>query len=444
MSSLAKKIVVVGGGNSAGYFARAVVAAGRGSDLMIVGAEDVLPYERPALSKGFLHKEGPPRLPGFHTSVGGGGERQTKEWYDANGVEVMLSTRVTAADLVNKTLTTDKGSSITYEKLVVATGCTALKLPATMGGALPGVHYVRDNADALALYDAMGSAKKAVVIGGGYIGLECAAALATWGMNPHVVLMEPHVMARLWTPEIAAKYEALYESKGTVFHRATKVVKIVEKDGKACGVEIEGGEVLEADIVVVGVGAGAPVAPFDALDSTPEKFPGGIKVDATFAASGAGVAPKSVYAIGDIAAFPLSADGGKIVRMEHVAHARSSAAHAAAAVLDETNETPYSYTPYFYSRVFEHGGSDRKVAWVFYGLQSGNETVVVGDFAPKLAAFWIGDGGKVMGAMLESGSPEENNAVKAAAEKHTVVDVDALKNCATVEDALKLVAGDAA
>ena len=84
------------------------------------------------------------------------------------------------------------------------------------------------------------------------------------------------------------------------------------------------------------------------------------------------------------------------------------------------------------------------MAWVFYGLQSGNETVVVGDFAPKLAAFWIGDGGKVMGAMLESGSPEENNAVKAAAEKHTVVDVDALKKCATVEDALKLVAGDAA
>lgn len=67
-------------------------------------------------------------------------------------------------------------------------------------------------------------------------------------------LFFPSSPARLWTPEIAAKYEALYESKGTVFHRSTKVVKIVEKDGKACGVEIEGGEVLEADIVVVGVG----------------------------------------------------------------------------------------------------------------------------------------------------------------------------------------------
>jgi monodehydroascorbate reductase (NADH) len=154
MASLAKKIVVVGGGNSAGYFARAV-AAGRGADLCIVGAEDVLPYERPALSKAFLHKEGPPRLPGFHTSVGGGGERQTQEWYDTHGVEVMLSTRITAADLATKTLTTDAGTSITYDKLVVAVGCTALKLPPAIGGALPGVHYVRDNADALALYDAM-------------------------------------------------------------------------------------------------------------------------------------------------------------------------------------------------------------------------------------------------------------------------------------------------
>lgn len=214
-AQVARKIVVVGGGNAAGYFARAVVAAGKGADLCIVAAEDVLPYERPALSKGFLHKESPPRLPGFHTCVGGGGERQTKEWYDANGVEVMLGTRVTAADLVNKTVTTDAGSAIAYEKLVVATGCTALRLPQSMGGGLPGVHYLRDNADALALYDAMGAAKRAVVIGGGYIGLECAAALATWGMNPHVVLMEPHVMARRHSVGHARPDDAVVPSRAS-------------------------------------------------------------------------------------------------------------------------------------------------------------------------------------------------------------------------------------
>jgi len=102
----------------------------------------------------------------------------------------------------------------------------------------------------------------------------------------------------------------------------------------------------------VGVGAGAVTAPFDALESTPERFPGGIKVDGTFAASGAGVEPKSVYAIGDIAAFPLAFDGNQIVRMEHVAHARASATHAAECILADS-DTPYAYTPYFYSRVFE-------------------------------------------------------------------------------------------
>lgn len=123
-----------------------------------------------------------------------------------------------------------------------------------------------------------------------------------------------------------------------------------------------------------------------------------------------------------------------------MAHARASGTHAAAAVLDPGNTAAYEYLPYFYSRVFEHPGSKRKVAWVFYGLQNGNEVVVVGDFAPKLAAFWV-DGGKVVGLMLESGSNEENAAVQAAAKAQPEVDVAALKACASVEDALKLVAG---
>lgn len=437
-TQIAKKIVVVGGGNSAGYFARAVVAAGRGADLLICSAEDVLPYERPALTKAFLNETGPARLPGFHTSVGGGGERQNQEWYDANGVEVHLGTRVVAWDPSAKTVTTDKSTSIGYEKLIVAIGCTALKLPASMGGDLPGVHYVRDNADALSLYDAMAGAKAPVVIGGGYIGLEVAASCAARNMNPAVVMMEPHVMARLWSPEIAAHYENLYESKGTTFHKNAKVKAIVKgSDGRCKSVELEGGVVIPADLVIVGVGAGAVTAPFDALESTPERFPGGIKVDGTFAASGAGVEPKSVYAIGDIAAFPLAFDGNQIVRMEHVAHARASATHAAECILADS-ETPYAYTPYFYSRVFEQADSTRKVAWVFYGLQKG-EVVTVGDFAPKLAAFWVSDG-KCVGAMLESGSPDEVKAAQAVAETAPAVDVNKLKACGSAEEALAMFA----
>jgi monodehydroascorbate reductase (NADH) len=258
-SSVAKKIVVVGGGVSAGYFARAVVAAERGTDLTIISAEKVAPYERPALTKAVLHADSPARLPGFHTCVGGGGERQTEEWYADKGVTLRLGKRVVGWDKTKKTVTTDDGDVTAYDKLVVAIGCTALRLPDAIGGNLPGVHYVRDYADALGLSEAMKNSDSPVVIGGGYIGLEVAASLAARGLNPRVVLMEPHVMARLWTPEIAEKYESLYESKGVVFHRNAKVKRIASEDGTgdASRVELEDGQILKTDLVVVGVGAGA-------------------------------------------------------------------------------------------------------------------------------------------------------------------------------------------
>ena len=447
-SSVAKKIVVVGGGVSAGYFARAIVAAGRGADLTIISAEQVAPYERPALTKAVLHAESPARLPGFHTCVGGGGERQTEAWYADKGVTLRLGTRVVGWDASSRTVTADDGAVTPYDALVVAIGCTALRLPEAIGGSLPGVHYVRDNADALALSDAMATAKAPVVIGGGYIGLEAAAALAARGLNPRVVLMEPHTMARLWTPEVAAKYEALYESKGVVFHRGARVKRVVAgADGRVDGVELEDGAVLPADLVVVGVGAGAPSAPFDALRTTPDpKRPGGIAVDHVFAASGADVAPRSVFAVGDVAAFPAR-DGVSAApsptRVEHVAHARASAAHCARAVLDDTFEAPYEYLPFFYSRVFEQKDQPRAVNWAFWGFNRG-ACVCVGDFAPSMAAFWVDEAddgtGKVAGVMVESCSDAERDAAKRAAASRTTVDIAALRKCASVAEAFALIA----
>ena len=447
-SSVAKKIVVVGGGVSAGYFARAIVAAGRGADLTIISAEPVAPYERPALTKAVLHAESPARLPGFHTCVGGGGERQTEAWYADKGVTLRLGTRVVGWDASSRTVTADDGAVTPYDALVVAIGCTALRLPEAIGGSLPGVHYVRDNADALALSDAMATAKAPVVIGGGYIGLEAAAALAARGLNPRVVLMEPHTMARLWTPEVAAKYEALYESKGVVFHRGARVKRVVAgADGRVDGVELEDGAVLPADLVVVGVGAGAPSAPFDALRTTPDpKRPGGIAVDHVFSASGADIAPRSVFAVGDVAAFPAR-DGVSAApsptRVEHVAHARASAAHCARAVLDDTFEAPYEYLPFFYSRVFEQKDQPRAVNWAFWGFNRG-ACVCVGDFAPSMAAFWVDEAddgtGKVAGVMVESCSDAERDAAKRAAASRTTVDIAALRKCASVAEAFALIA----
>ena len=149
-------------------------------------------------------------------------------------------------------------------------------------------------------------------------------------------------------------------------------------------------------------------------------------MDATFAASGAGVEPKVRVRRRRRRRVPTAVAG--VVRMEHVAHARASAARRRRRARSLFRRTVRVF-PFFYSRVFEQKDSARKVAWVFYGVAEG-ETIVVGDFAPKLAAFWI-DGGRVVGGMLESGAPEENAAVEAAAKARKVVDVEALRACAT-------------
>lgn len=391
--------------------------------------------ERPALTKAFLHEQTPPRLPGFHTCVGGGFDRQTPEWYAESGVELKLNSMVTSADFKAKTVTTAGGESFAYETLVVATGCGVIRLPESIGGGLRGVHYVRNNSDALALTEAMSKAKKCVVIGGGYIGLEVAASCATRGLNPEIIMMEPHCMARLWNGDIAKYYEALYEAKGARFHRESKVKRILADDatGAARGVELESGVVIDCDLVVVGIGATAPL-PFAGLDA-PEGRLGGVKVDSRFRASGADIAPGSVYAVGDIAAFPLKMTN-EIVRMEHVKHARDSATLVGNLIAGKT-DAEYDYTPFFYSRVFEHPGTERAVSWVFHGLQRG-EIITVGDFNPKLAAFWV-ENSKCVGVMLESGAPEQNSALAAATRSGKSIDVDALRAAASADDAIALI-----
>lgn len=154
-------VLCVGGGVAAGYLARAFVSAGHGARLTIVSsgarvtpdkvtldwiaharlspvADNELPYERPALSKAFLHPTSPARLPGFLCCAGTGGERQDDAWYKAKGVEVVRATRVVGADLSSRTVTLDGGAMMSYDTLVVATGSEASRLPPAIGGDLDG------------------------------------------------------------------------------------------------------------------------------------------------------------------------------------------------------------------------------------------------------------------------------------------------------------------
>ncbi|KAL2612468.1 hypothetical protein R1flu_024160 [Riccia fluitans] len=423
--------VIVGGGNSAGYAAKAFVENGAAEGkVCIVAKENVAPYERPALTKAYLFPvdKSPARLPGFHTSVGGGGERQTPDWYKEKGIEVLYGTEVTGLDIDKQSLTTSSGDTISYNKLIIATGCTAARLPEKIGGSLKGVYYIRDVADADQLVSALKSAKKVVVIGGGYIGMEVSAAVSAWNLDVTIVFPEKHVMPRLFTPTIAAQYEELYKNNNVKFRKEVSVAKLKEGSaGEVVGVELTDGSTLDADLVVVGVGAKPVVAPF--LEAGLKSESGAIEVDGSFKTSSPGV-----YAIGDVAAFPLKIYNRR-TRVEHVDHARKSATHCVNALVKNSTEE-YDYLPFFYSRVFEAPGSERKIWWQFYGDNVG-EAVEIGNFDPKYAAFWI-ESGSLKGVFLESGSPEEFGLLPSLAREQPPVDISALRSATTVEDALKI------
>jgi len=196
-------------------------------------------------------------------------------------------------------------------------------------------------------------------------------------------------------------------------------------------VSLSDGTELAADLVVVGIGAYPVTGVFNSAGiDIAEKPLGGIVVDSKMRAS-----VPDIWAVGDVAAFPLKRNDGQLVRFEHVDHARRSAAIAVGSMLDPAGSAEYDYLPYFYSRIFEQPGSDRKLWWQFFGSATG-DFILVGDFNPKLAAFWISGEGKLNGGFLESGTPEQFASLRSAVEGLISVDSDKLRAASSVDEAL--------
>ncbi|XP_059640428.1 monodehydroascorbate reductase, chloroplastic/mitochondrial isoform X2 [Cornus florida] len=398
-----REFVIVGGGNAAGYAARTFVEHGMANGkLCIVSKEAYAPYERPALTKAYLFPKDkkPARLPGFHTCVGSGGERQTPDWYKEQGIEMVYEDPVTDIDIEKQTLTTNSGKLLKYGSLIIATGCTASRFPEQIGGNLPGVHYIRDVADANSLISSL------------------------------IIFPENHFLQRLFTPSLAQKYEELYQENGVKFLKGISIKNLeAGSDGRVAAVKLENGSKIEADTIIIGIGARPAISPFNKRLGL-NKAVGGIQVDGQFRTSSPGI-----FAIGDVAAFPLKMYD-RIARVEHVDHARRSAYHCVKALLSAQTHT-YDYLPHFYSRVFEYEGSPRKVWWQFFGDNVG-ETVEIGNFDPKVATFWI-DSGKLKGVLLESGSPEEFQLLPKLARSQPPVDKVKLQKASSVEEALEIV-----
>ncbi len=324
------RIVVLGGGQAGASLVARLRALGHAGPLTLIGAEPEPPYQRPPLSKAYLKGETTRerlalRGPGF---------------WDEAMITLVTGRHAEAIDRGARLVRLDDGSEVPYDLLALTTGARPRRLPAAVGGDLPGVLTMRSLADADALAAEVTGARRALVVGGGYIGLEAAAALRAKGLAVTVVEASPRILSRVAAPATADYFRALHGSHGVEIREGAALTRLTEAGGRVSGGELVGGEVVPADIVLVGIG----VAPEDGLAAEAGLATGdGIIVDATCRTS-----DPAIFAAGDCARFPY---GGEMIRLESVPHAIEQAEASAAAMLGEG--TPYVARPWFWSDQYD-------------------------------------------------------------------------------------------
>jgi 3-phenylpropionate/trans-cinnamate dioxygenase ferredoxin reductase subunit len=347
--------LIVGAGHGG---AQAAIALRQGKfegSIAILGDEPELPYERPPLSKEYLAGD-----KSFDRIL----IRQPAFW-DEREVTMLPGRRVVAVDPAAHRVTTDDGAEIGYGKLIWATGGHARRLSCD-GHDLTGVHTVRTRADADRMIAELPQVTNAVVIGGGFIGLEAAAVLAKFGK--HVTLLEAldRVMARVAGPALSNFYQNEHRAHG-VDVRLGVAVTALEGDDKVTGVRLADGNVVPADLVVVGIGIIPAVEPLIAAGA---EGGNGVRVDAQCRTS-----LPDIFAIGDCALHANRFADGAAVRLESVQNATDQATTAAKAILGE--DVAYEATPWFWSNQY-----DLKLQTI--GLSIGyDQAVVRGDPATR-------------------------------------------------------------
>jgi len=324
------RLVIVGAGQAAFALASKLRALKDERPITIIGSEDAYPYQRPPLSKKYLLGE-----MSFNRLM-----FRPEEWYAENNVDIRLSTWVEEIDRAAKTVRMQDGSTLSYDKLALATGAAPRLLPASIGGDLEGVLTVRDKRDADRLVDEMKPGRRLLVIGGGYIGLEAAAVARKLGLEVTLIEMADRILQRVAAKETADIMRGIHQAHGVSIREKTGLVRLVGMDGRVAAAELSDGSMLDVDFVIVGIG----VTPNDRLARESGLDVGnGIVVDALTRTSDA-----DIHAVGDCAMLPWR---GQHVRLESVQNAVDQA-EAAAAVLAGT-EAAYEAKPWFWSDQYE-------------------------------------------------------------------------------------------
>ena len=375
-SARSRRIVVVGASLAGLSALETLRQDGFDGELVAVGAEPVLPYDRPPLSKQVLQGTWEPEKT----------ELRDQAQYDLLGVTWHLGRRATGLDPAARTITLDDGEPLAYDGLVIATGATPRWLPGSVG--LDGVYVLRTLDECLALRAEFERAPRVCVVGAGFIGAEVAAAARQRGLDVTVLEALPAPLARAFPAEMGAACAALHLDHG-VDLRCGVTVAGFEGEGRVTGVRLGDGTVVEADVVVVGVGV---VPETGWLESSGLALDNGVVCDSTCAAGAPGV-----VAAGDVARWPNNLFG-ETMRVEHWSNAVEQGAAAAKRLLAGPGEAvDFSPVPYFWSDQYE-----AKIQFLGRCCPTDDVRIVNGSVDERRFVALFGRDGRLVGALAFS------------------------------------------
>lgn len=326
-------IVIVGSGHGGAQAAIALRQAGHEGSIIMVSRDRTPPYERPPLSKDYLSGEKPL-------------ERillRPESFWAERGIDLRLGTNVAEVDWMAHEVVTGSGARIGYRKLIWAGGGDARRLSCP-GGDLAGIHTVRHRSDVDALRAELDAgARRAVVIGGGYIGLEAAAVLRKLGCEVTLLEVQPRLLGRVAGETLSGFFLDEHRRQGVDVRLECGVERIEGRGGRVAAVVTDAGEAIAAEIVIVGIGIVAAVGPLIAAGASGSN---GVDVDAFCRTT-----LDDIYAIGDCAAHANTYANNAVIRLESVQNAHDMAACVARGIMGETE--PYEALPWFWSNQYD-------------------------------------------------------------------------------------------
>lgn len=323
-----EQVIVIGAGQAGFSLCAKLRNEGFEGAITLLGAEPEPPYQRPPLSKKYLLGEMDKERLYFRPA----------SFYAEQGIDLRLGCDVTEIDAATKTVIAG-GEALPYDTLALTTGAAPRRLPAAIGGDLPGVYVIRSLADIDACAHEFSDGARVLIVGGGYIGLEAAAVAAARGLTVTLIEMAPRILQRVAAKETSDFVRALHHSHGVDIREGLGLTRLTGSD-RVTGAELADGTTLEVDFVLVGIGVGAETRLAERAGVT---LDGGILVDEMGRTS-----DPAIWAAGDCAVFPVD---GQSTRLESVQNAVDQAEAVALNMLGA--EAPYMPKPWFWSDQYD-------------------------------------------------------------------------------------------